>query len=93
MNLKGGLVVGGIIAIILLVVLLPTKGGEIPPRIIDQTDIIDEASIGREAILEDIPTITDYTDIENEPGSEFYIDENGTKHYILDVRDAPQFEG
>lgn len=93
MNIKGIAVVAGIISIILIVVLLPIKGGDVPPGIIDQTEFIDDASIGRESTLEDIPAITDSADIEIEPGTNFYIDENGTKHYVLDVKDAPQFEG
>ena len=93
MNIKGVAVVAGIISVILIVVLLPIKGGDVPPGIIDQTEFIDEASIGRESTLEDIPAITDSADLEIEPGTNFYIDENGTKHYVLDVRDVPQFEG
>ena len=93
MNIKGIAVVAGIISVILIVVLLPIKGGDVPPGIIDQTEFIDDASIGRESTLEDIPAITDSADIEIEPGTNFYIDENGTKHYVLDVRDAPQFDG
>ena len=93
MNIKGIAVVAGIISIILIVVLLPIKDGDVPPGIIDQTELIDEASIGRESTLEDIPAITDPADLEIEPGTNFYIDENGTKHYVLDVRDVPQFEG
>ncbi len=93
MNIKGIAVVAGIISVILIVVLLPIKGGDVPPGIIDQTEFIDEASIGMESTLEDIPAITDSADIEIEPGTNFYIDENGTKHYVLDVKDAPQFEG
>ena len=93
MNIKGIAVVAGIILVILIVVLLPIKGGDVPPGIIDQTELIDEASIGMESTLEDIPEIIDSADLEIEPGTNFYIDENGTKHYVLDVRDAPQFEG
>ncbi len=93
MNIKGIAVVVGIISVILIVVLLPIKGGDVPPGIIDQTEFIDETSIDRESTLEDIPAITDSADLEIEPETNFYIDENGTKHYVLDVKDAPQFEG
>jgi len=93
LNIKGVAVVAGIISVILIVVLLPIKGGDVPPGIIDQTEFIDEASISREPTLEDIPSIIDSADIEIEPGTNFYIDENGTKHYVLDVRDVPQFDG
>jgi len=75
------------------VVLLPIKGGEIPSAIIDQTEFVEEAFIEKETTVEDIPAVSDFADIKNEPGTDFYFDENGTKHYILNVRDAPDFEG
>ncbi len=93
LNVKGISVIVVIISVILVVVLLPIKGGDLPPTIADQAEIRDEASLERKASLEDIPTIADSADIENEPGRDFYIDENGTKHYILNVRDVPNFEG
>lgn len=93
LNIKGISVIVVIISVILVVVLLPIKGGDLPPTIEDQAEIRDEASLERKASLEDIPTIADSADIENEPGRDFYIDENGTKHYIVNVRDVPNFEG
>ncbi len=38
-------VVAGIIAVILLVALLPMKAGDVPPPIIDITDVLDDATI------------------------------------------------
>ncbi len=93
MNPKGIAVVAGIIVVILLVVLLPTNTGDTPPLIIDSTDVIDDATMNKETLVTDTPDVSDTTVTENDEELEFYIDENGTKHYRLDVRDVPAFEG
>ena len=93
MNPKGIAVVVGIIAVILLVALLPMKAGDVPPPIIDTTDVLDDASIEKESRVTDTPEVSDTAITENDEDLDFYIDENGTKHYRLDVRDVPSFEG
>jgi len=93
LNPKGIAVVAGIIAVILLVVLLPMKAGDVPPPIIDTTDVVDDATMNKETLVTDTPDVSDTTVTENDEELEFYIDENGTKHYRLDVRDVPSFEG
>ncbi len=93
MNVKGILVIAGIAAVILIAVLLPIKPGDIPPGIVDDVGIVDNASFEKETSVEDIPTVTDDADIQQENDVEFYIDENGIKHYIIDVRDVPDLEG
>ncbi len=93
MNLKGIVVVAGIIAVILLVALLPIKAGDVPPPIIDTTDVLDDATIEKESRVTDTPEVSDTAITENDEDLDFYIDENGTKHYRLDVRDVPSFEG
>ncbi len=93
MNFKGILVIAGIAAVILIVVLFPIKPGDIPPGIVDDVGIVDNASFEKETSVEDIPTVTDDADIQQENDVEFYIDENGIKHYIIDVRDVPDLEG
>ena len=93
MNVKGILVIAGIAAVILIAVLLPIKPGDIPPGIVDDVGIVDDASLEKETSVEDIPTVTDDANIQQENDVEFYIDENGTKHYIIDVRDVPDLEG
>ena len=93
MNPKGIAVVAGIAAVILLVVLLPIKAGDVPPPIIDTTDVVDDAAIEKESRLTDTPEVSDTAVTENDEDLEYYIDENGTKHYRLEVRDAPTFEG
>ncbi len=93
MNVKGILVIAGIAAVILIAVLFPIKPGDIPPGIVDDVGIVDDASLEKETSVEDIPTVTDDADIQQENDVEFYIDENGIKHYIIDVRDVPDLEG
>jgi len=93
LNPKGIAVVAGIIAVILLVVLLPIKSDDVPPPIIDTADVADDAAIEKESRITDTPDISDTAVTENDEELDYYIDENGTKHYILDVRDVPTFEG
>ena len=80
MNVKGILVIAGIAAVILIVVLFPIKPGDIPPGIVDDVQLVDDASLEKETSVEDIPTVTDDAEIKKENGVEFYIDENGIKH-------------
>ncbi len=91
MNPKGIAVVAGIMAVILLVVLLP-KAEDVPPPIIDRTDVVDDTSMEKESRVTDTPDVSDTTVTENDEELDYYIDENGTKHYRLEVRDVPTFE-
>jgi len=93
LNVKGILVIAGIAAVILIAVLFPIKPGDIPPGIVDDFQLVDDASLEKETSVEDIPVVTDDADIQQENDVEFYIDENGIKHYIIDVRDVPDLEG
>ena len=93
MNLKGISVLVGITAVILMVVLFPIKAGDVPPAIIDNTEIVDEAAIDKESNIKDVPGVADSAVLKNKTGLDWYIDENGTKHYRLEVRDVPKFEG
>ena len=91
MNPKGIAVVAVIMAVILLVVLLP-KAEDVPPPIIDRTDVVDDTSMEKESRVTDTPDVSDTTVTENDEELDYYIDENGTKHYRLEVRDVPTFE-
>ena len=91
MNPKGIAVVAGIIAVILLVVLLP-KAEDVPPPIIDSTDVVDDTFMEKESRVTDTPDVSDTAVTENDEELDYYIDENGTKHYRLEVRDVPTFE-
>jgi len=91
LNPKGIAVVAGIIAVILLVVLLP-KAEDVPPPIIDSTDVVDDISMEKESRVTDTPDVSDTAVTENDEELDYYVDENGTKHYRLEVRDVPTLE-
>ena len=108
MNVKGVSIIVGVAVVILLVVLLPIKPGDVPPLTRDDIEIRDEATLevglDREDNVEikdefsigigyeDAPTITETVKMEKENGTEFYIDENGTKHFVIKATDAPTLE-
>ena len=51
--------------------------------------ISDEGSIEASLNVGEIPTISDTGKVEVEEESEYYVDENGTKHYVIEVGDKP----
>ena len=92
------------VAIIIIVVFAVPQPTETPPMIQDSTEINDESTIGIgdepqtpqirdegsiEASLNvgETPTISDTAEVEVE--GEYYVDENGTKHYVIEVGDKP----
>ncbi len=81
------------IGVIILFVLFPIKDSEVSPSIIDSTIVVDDATMERESQVTDVPKHSDSAMTENNEELDFYIDENGTKHYRLEVRDVPMFEG
>ena len=103
-NKKGIFAIVGV-AIIIVVLFAVPKPTETPsPMIQDLTEINDEAKVGVstepqspkisdkgsiEASLNVIetPAISDIGEAEAEGG--YYFDENGTKHYVIEVGDAP----
>ena len=102
-NKKGIFAVVGV-AIIIIVVFAVPKPTETPSMIQDLAEINDEAKVGVsnepispqisdegsiEASLNVIetPAISDIGEVEAEEG--YYVDENGTKHYVIEVGDAP----
>ena len=93
MNVKGISVIAGIIAVIVIVVLMPMKPGDVAPPITDSSNVVDDASMEKDSQVTDSPDITDTAVTENDEGLDYYIDENGTKHFIIDVKDIPSMEG
>jgi len=102
-NKKGIFAIVGI-AIIIIVVFAVPKPTETPSMIQDLTEINDEAKVGvsnepqspqisDEGSIEvdlnviETPAISDTGEVEAEVG--YYVDENGTKHYVIEVGDAP----
>ncbi len=51
--------------------------------------ISDEASIEASLNVGETPTISDTGEVEVEEEGEYYVDENGTKHYVIEVGDKP----
>ena len=103
MNKKGIFAIVGI-AIIIIVLFAVPEPTETPPMIQDLTEINDEAKVGLsnepqslqisdEGSIEvglnvnEEPAISDTGKVEVE--GEYYFDENGTKHYVIEVGDTP----
>ena len=93
LNVKGISVIAGIIAVIAIVALMPIKPGDVPPPITDNSDIIDDASMEKNSHVTDSPKVNDIAATGNNNNLEHYIDEDGIKHFILDVKDIPSIEG
>ena len=92
------------VAIIIIVVFAVPQPTDTPPMIQDSTEITDESKIGvgdepqspqisDEGSIEaglnvsESPAISDTGEVEAE--GEYYVDENGTKHYVIEVGDSP----
>jgi len=86
-------VVAFIVIILVAVVFFPLKPGGIPPIIQDQPEIGDQVELNVGTSLVDEPNLADSTVFSNQSGYDFYIDENGTKHYTIQVVDKPDIEG
>jgi len=103
-NKKGIFAIVGIAIIIIVVFAVPKPTETSPSMIQDLAEINDEAKVGVsnepispqisdegsiEASLNVIetPAISDTGEVEAEEG--YYVDENGTKHYVIEVGDAP----
>lgn len=54
--------------------------------------IKDNATLESESSEQDVPTILDSVVTEQSSDIDFYLDENGTKHYIITAIDAPLLE-
>ena len=89
MNIRTFLVIGTVLSVVLLVVLSPIKPGDIPPSIQDSVEMKDKASIEIGQKTTDNTIVKDSEVVENNLNSEFYFDENGTKHFIIKVVDIP----
>ena len=85
-------VVVGIIIVITLVVLLPLKPGGVPPIIQDQPELEDKAQVNVETSVTDELDLADPEVSSNEEEVNYYIDEEGIKHYIISAVDTPDFE-
>ncbi len=84
-------VVAGIIIVLGVVVFLPLKPGGIPPIIQDQPKIEDQSQSNIGISVKDAPNLADSAVSSNQTEYDFYVDEEGIKHYIVNVVDTPDF--
>ncbi len=102
-NKKGIFAIVGVAIIIIVIFAVPQPTGT-PPMIQDSTEINDESTVGvgdkpqtpqisdegsieAGLIVSESPEISDTGEVEAEEG--YYVDENGTKHYIIKAEDSP----
>ncbi|NWK01175.1 hypothetical protein HX840_04640 [Marine Group I thaumarchaeote] len=109
MNSKGVAVIIGVIIVVLIVVFLSLKSGDIPLEIKDNTQIEDSVEIGLQIGTEQSTQIKDDASVELDAESidepvvfdaviiqtgdvSYFIDEDGIKHYFIEVIDDPTLE-
>ena len=86
-------VIAGIVIVLGLVVFLPLKPGGIPPIIQDQPKIEDQSQSNIGISVKDAPNLADSAVSSNQAEYDFYVDEEGIKHYIINAVDTPDIEG
>jgi len=87
MNFKGIFVVGIIVAIIIVVVLVPNNIKNTPPALDDKPDLNDSVLVNSKLQSSDEIKLKDYTTAEKPSELDYYLDENGSKHYIIKAED------
>ena len=87
MKIKGIVVIGIIIAIIAIVIILPQNNEKLAPQMGDTITASDQAEVELGMNSSDSPSISDSANVESD--ADFYIDENGVKHYIIEAKDKP----
>jgi len=93
MRISAIAIVAGIAIVLILVVFLPIKPGGMPPIIQDQPQVEDKVQLNVETTVIDKPNMTDSVVSSNQGEYDFYIDEEGVKHYIINLRDTPDIQG
>ncbi len=86
-------VIAGIVIVLGIVVFLPLKPGGIPPIIQDQPKIEDQSQSNIGISVKDAPNLADSAVSSNQTEYDFYVDEEGIKHYIINAVDTPDIEG
>jgi len=87
MNFKGIFVVSVIVAIIIVVVLVPNNIKNTPPALDDKPDLNDSVLVNSKLQDSDEIKLKDYTIAEKPSELDYYLDENGSKHYIIKAKD------
>ena len=88
MNLKGILVVGSIVTIIALVVIIPNNAKNTPPGLSDNPIMNDSTLLNSDIQPGENLGLKDNYTIGKSSDSDFYIDEKGSKHYVIKANDA-----
>ena len=89
MRISAIAIVAGIAIVLILVVFLPIKPGGMPSIIQDQPQVKDQAQLDIGTTIVDKPNLTDSAVSSNQTGYDFYVDEDGTKHYTINAVDTP----
>jgi len=90
---KTAIAVIAFIAIVVgAVAFLPLKPGGIPPIIQDQPKIEDQFQSNIGISVKDTPNLADSEVSSNQTEYDFYVDEEGVKHYIVNLVDTPDIE-
>ncbi|HII36287.1 MAG TPA: hypothetical protein HA319_04490 [Nitrosopumilaceae archaeon] len=87
MNFKGIFVVGVVIAIIGVVVVSPMNLKNTPPSLKDDLNMTDSVLINSNLPNNDKVKLEDNSSVEKSSDLKYYLDVNGSKHFILDVKD------
>lgn len=87
MNFKGIFVLSVVLAIIGVVLVLPNNLKNIPPSLKDDPNMTDNALINSNLPNNDKVKLEDNSSVEKSSDLEYYLDGNGSKHFILDVKD------
>jgi len=87
MNFKGTFVVGIIVAIIIVVVLVPNNIKNTPPALDDKPALNESVLINSKLQKSAEIKLKDYITTNKSSGVDYYLDENGTKHYIIKAKD------
>ena len=76
-----------IAAIMWRVAILPVNPTDIPPVMTDRVQINDETTVELGLDVSESPEFREGVSLDGE--AEFYIDENGVKHYAIEAEDSP----
>ena len=94
MNTKSIALIIGIAIVILVVIIVPGNQESdsdvvIPSQVIDEPQLQEDVTVGTEVVEESSPE--EIVLIKNEDGPDYWIDENGVKHFVLSAIDSPNF--
>lgn len=86
MKFRGIFAISVIVVVLGVVILLPNSFKNTPPTLIDNPNMTDKALINSNLSNSDEIKLDDNTKLERS-NLEYYLDDNGTKHFILNATD------